>query len=52
LKKEVDIADLSKQQQTAFNQYFEQAQQQYCELLGSDYKSKIRTFFFKKKLKK
>ena len=33
---------LSKQQQTTFNKYFEQAQQQYCELLGSDYIGTIR----------
>jgi hypothetical protein len=33
---------LSKQQQTTFNQYFEQAQQQYCELLGTDYIGTIR----------
>jgi hypothetical protein len=33
---------LSKQQQTAFNQYFDQAQQQYCELLGTDYIGTIR----------
>jgi hypothetical protein len=33
---------LSQQQQTTFNQYFEQAQQQYCELLGSDYIGTIR----------
>jgi len=33
---------LSKKQQTTFNHYFEQAQQQYCELLGSDYIGTIR----------
>lgn len=33
---------LSNSQQTAFNQYFEQAQQQYWELLGSDYIGTIR----------
>ena len=33
---------LSNSQQTTFNQYFEQAQQQYWELLGNDYIGTIR----------
>jgi hypothetical protein len=33
---------LSNSQQTAFNQYFEQVQQQYWELLGNDYIGTIR----------
>jgi hypothetical protein len=33
---------LSKKQQTSFNKYFDQIQQQYCELLGSDYIGTIR----------
>ena len=33
---------LSKKQQTTFNKYFDQIQQQYCELLGTDYIGTIR----------